>query len=495
MVVWYSDAPRACDVCDGGEMSGYTAAAILCSLFLAGAEGSTGPDGVLRTVFTESQGLVLNPDCGWVAYNYEDGYNLRTRVAGGKEPFRFASAVYTRHASIAWENDTGGFEDSRPLKLLENWIAHERHVALRVYANGVNDLPSRLRADPPTFSYRKGGETHRRVRYWNDTYVAEHRRLVRFLGERLADCPYVAYVDIGGVGNTGGEWFCVPTDEFRRAGLDSDRLAGLVRTFVEMYREAFPHVRLFISYDCLAGELRPDVVELLQRNRVGLRDDGLGGWPYPRQSPRRKEWPMPELWPEMPVLFECGGKGGGVYGFVQRGEDPEAVLKWVCRLSPPTYVNLGGSETASAKACAEMEDLLLRCGRRLGYRFALAEASCPAVLSQGQAFEVSMKWANRGGAPCYADRQIEVSFCTLEGGQVGAIVARPEPLTTQWGPGRQVGVRLRFSLPEGIAPGEYALKVRMLFGDPRDAGRAVNLATVGADDEGRYTVGVVRVAD
>ena len=81
--------------------------------------------------------------------------------------------------------------------------------------------------------------------------VEDHRRLVSFLAERMGDSPYLAYVDIGGVGNTGGEWFLSPEDPYVRAGYDDEAHLELVRTFVTMYREAFPRTRLFISYDCI----------------------------------------------------------------------------------------------------------------------------------------------------------------------------------------------------------------------------------------------------
>ena len=32
--------------------------------------------------FEESSRFLTNPDCGWIAYNYEDSYDLRKAVVG-----------------------------------------------------------------------------------------------------------------------------------------------------------------------------------------------------------------------------------------------------------------------------------------------------------------------------------------------------------------------------------------------------------------------------
>lgn len=474
------------------------AATIILTLSCLGPVAASSPAGqFVHKEFEESDELLLNPDCGWVAYNYEDGYAFRKRVAGGREPFALASVMYTRHPSKGWEDEQGGLEGSQPLRLLENWMSHGRHVAFRIYANSVRDLPERLRGSAQTFTYRRKGETRSGLTYWDPAYVEHHRKLVRFLGKRLGTSPYLAFVDVGGVGNTGGEWFFAPSEAFRQAGLDDETHFRLVRSFVEMYRAAFPGTRLFISYECVAGagSRRADVMDLLLRHDVGLRDDGLGGWPFPRREPPLDTWPMPTFWPRLPVLFEGGGQGGGgVYGWVREGKDPERILQWAFERTRPTYINMGGNETVSEKACAELPELLVRYGRKLGYRFVLLRAACPAVLERGQVSELEMTWANRGIAPCYADHRIEITLCDPTGAAVLTTASAPEPATTQWAPGRELKARVRFSLPATVPTGDYVLKVSMLSGDARAPARRVKIGTRGCDEDGRYSLGPVRVA-
>ena len=447
--------------------------------------------------FEESYELILNPDRGWIAYNYEDSYDLRKRVAGGVEPFALASVVYTRHPRNAWEDAEGNFENSPPLKLLKDWIDHRRHVSFRIYVNTMGHLPPSLRAKVQAIPHTEGGKKTPLVKYWDPAYVEDHRRLVEFLGKRLGDSPHLAFVDIGAVGNTGGEWYFGPLRVFQRAGLDDEKLFELVETFVEMYRKAFPKTRLFISYECIAkaGKKREDVLALLARHHIGIRDDGLGGWPYPKKRPPTSSWPMPTLWEKMPVLFEGSGGRGGVYGWHARGKDPQRILDWAFQKSPPSYVNIGGSETVCEKACSELRELLVKYGRRLGYRFVMLTAEYPQRLQRGQKSQVKIIWTNRGIAPCYADRKIELSFHDGKGKRMTALAVPPEPPTTEWRPGKFVHVRVPFTVPDALAEGEYVLKLAMLLGDPRQPREAVTLANKGADPDGRYALGTALLTD
>lgn len=451
----------------------------------------------VRRQFAESEELLRNPECGWVAYNYEDGYALRKRAAEGQEPFRFASVLYTRHPAKAWEDGEGALEGSAPIRLLEDWMEHDWDVAFRIYANGLGDLPARFRDGTKTLADLGVQGRENAIAYWDESYVEEHRRLVEWLGERLAGNPHLAYVDIGGVGNTGGEWHFAPKSAYRQAGLDDDSTYELVATFVQMYREAFPDARLLIGYDCIghSGQRRGDVIDLLKENDVGVRDDNLGGWPYPRAYPPISQWPMAGLWRRMPVAFDGGGKGGGVYGWALQEKDPERVLKWVFRHSPPTYVNLGGAESASEKACAEMPELLSKYGKKLGYRFVLLEAECRKLWAPVDTVELKMRWANRGGALCYDNKPLQVFLMDGEGQVVHTWEIQPDPPTSAWRPESERTVRAELKVPIGLRPGEYTLRLSLLLGDPRAPERTVPIATRGADEDGRLTVGTVRIAE
>jgi hypothetical protein len=470
-------------------------AQLLLALALCAASGHPASGQTVQTRFEESDAFIMNPDCGWVAYNYEDSYDARSGIAGGGAPFAYASVIYTRHPREAWRDAAGGFAQSAPVKLLQDWMDHRRDVAFRIYANTMDDLPPALRPDVDGVSYPSGGGSASGIAYWDEDYIADHRQLVQRLGQRFDGSPYLAFVDVGGVGNTGGEWYLDPREPFARAGLDDERFYGLVKSFVEMYRQAFPRTRLFISYECVAkaGARRQDVVDLLVKNDIGVRDDGLGGWPYPRQNVPAEEWPMPTLWQKLPACFEGGG--GGIFTSRRAGREPDRVLDWLFKQCPPTYVNIGGSETICQRVSRDMPAMLERYGNRIGYRLALLSASVPAELKRGGSARLQMQWANRGIAPCYTQDRLEVSLFDAHGSFILAEAVDLEPSTREWAPGQEVTVQAAFGVPATVPAGDYALRLRLLTGTATGTTRAVQVATKGADAEGRFAVGTVHVTD
>jgi len=463
--------------------------ALLC-VTAKGAEVET-----VKKVFTESNALVINPDCGWVAYNYEDSYATRQQIAQGREPFALASVIYTRHPVSAWENEDGSFEGSAPLKLLEDWSQHGRAVGFRIYANTADHLPEHVRDAVEIIDPLETRGEAVRIAYWDPNYIAHHRKLVEFLGKQLSNSPLLAYVDIGGVGDTGGEWFFENRHPYDRTGLTDEIFLDMLKSFITMYRQAFPQTRLFISYDAIvqAKSKHKEALALILENDIGVRDDGLGGWPWPREHAPPESWPMPKFWPDVPVLFEGSGRGGGVYGWKMQRKDPARILRWALRKCHPSYINLGGAETTSEKACAELKDLLLKYGRKLGYRFVLLEASYPARLKPGATATISMRWANRGTSPCYADRKMELSLCDDAATPVATIQAMPDPPTTAWAPESEQDLSMTLSIPETVTSREYKLRIGILMGNPRAPKQWVKTATANAEDNGQITIGGIQI--
>ena len=463
--------------------------ALLCAT-AKGAEVET-----VKKMFAESDRLVINSDCGWVAYNYEDSYATRKQIAENQEPFALASVMYTRHPVSAWENEDGSFDSSPPLNLLEDWMQTGRHVAFRIYANTADDLPAHVRESVGVIDPLETKGDIVRIAYWDPDYIAHHRKLVEFLGKHFSASSRLAYVDIGGVGDTGGEWYFGNRRAYDRTGLTDEIYLDMLKSFVNMYKEAFPQTRLFIAYDAIiqAKSRHEEALALILENNIGVRDDGLGGWPWPREHPPPETWPMPRFWPDVPVLFEGSGRGGGVYGWKMQRKDGVRILRWALRKCRPSYINIGGAETTSEKACAELKDLLLKYGRKLGYRFVLLEATYPTRLKPGATATIRMRWVNRGMSPCYADRKMELSLCDDAGTPVTAIQAMPDPPTTAWAPDSEQDVSMALSIPEIIEPGEYKLRVGILMGHPQAPERLLKTATANAETNGYITIGSIQI--
>ena len=236
-----------------------------------------------------------------------------------------------------------------------------------------------------------------------------------------------------------------------------------------------------------------EALGLLLTNNVSVRDDGLGGWPYGKGKVPFEAWPMALMWHKGPVLFEGSGRGGGVYGWRRQGKDPAAVLDWVIEHSPPTYLNIAGSESGSEKAIAELGDLLNEYGRKIGYRFVLRAVRHPISARSGGEVELQTVWFNTGAAPCYTDQRIEVVLTDKQGDTALRAVVLPKPSTREWGPNRQTIAAVRFDVPKDLDGGEYTMRLKMLTGRPLDPDRAVPIASEGADAEGRFEIGPLYV--
>ncbi len=233
-------------------------------------------------------------------------------------------------------------------------------------------------------------------------------------------------------------------------------------------------------------------MSLLKEHGIGVRDENLGEWPYPRSRPPLREWPVPLFWRDVPVLFEISGKkGGGIYGWKKQGNTPEEILKWTLRMSRPSYINLGGTAAASAQACAEMPAFLLSHSPLLGYRFVLQRISFPASVETGGKLRLRAMWSNRGRAPCYRSYEMEVSLWNEDGQRAAVMYGEPDPPTTDWRPLEEVTARLEVNVPPEVSRGTYTVKVRLIRNRSASPPVAVETATQGADGKGRFEGGTL----
>ena len=313
-----------------------------------------------------------------------------------------------------------------------------------------------------------------------------------------ADSPYLAFVDIGGVGNTGGEWLSGPAGARSPGqGWTTSAYYSLVKTFVEMYRQAFPDTRLYISYECIvrAGARRQDVERPAAEERRGRarRRPGRLALPAHRRAAGRLA--------DAHALAEAARLlRGGRRGHLQRqparpraGPDPGLALQAV-----PAHLRQPGRRRrrTSQRACKDMPAMLERYGRRLGYRLALLSASVPA--------QAEARRCRRGhgcSGPTAAWRRAtrrtgsRSPSSTGAGRFVLAVAVAPAAGGARSGcpASRYWSVRAPFECPANVPAGDYSLKLRLLFGRRGGPTRPVKVATKGADADGRYTVGTVHV--
>ncbi|MCC6445816.1 MAG: DUF4832 domain-containing protein [Armatimonadetes bacterium] len=143
---------------------------------------------------------------------------------------------------------------------------------------------------------------------------------------------------------------------------------------------------------------------------------------------------------------------------------------------------------------SENADAVGRINLCLGYRLQLDEAAWPPSARRSEGLEIAARWQNAGVAPSLPGGFPAWSLFNARG-ELCAVLADAGWNVRQLAPNpsgqpQPMERRLRFSLPPGLAPGEYELRVSV--GGPDGTPR---LALPLPQDDGhrRYSLGTVRL--
>lgn len=282
--------------------------------------------------------------------------------------------------------------------------------------------------------------------YGSEVFRQAHRELIAALGQRYADDPQVAFIELGSLGHW-GEWH-VDTG----AGIAPFPSQAITDTYVQDYLNVFSPHQLLLR--------RP--YEIGRDQGLGLYNDSFGlpqsheewlSWiAEGYQSDQNGEWlpAMPDFWLSAPSGGEFSpSQEDGWYFSADQFSTTLQLLKQshTTFLGPnaPAYGELSGTEAENLRT------LLAEMGYSLGVR------SCKiwrtAFFSTLQA---ELTWENTGLAPLYADWPVALELRD-ETGQAVWSSRRSIPFS-QWGPGSHT-VQLSLSGTETLPPGNYSLWV------------------------------------
>ena len=103
---------------------------------------------------------------------------------------------------------------------------------------------------------------------------------------------------------------------------------------------------------------------------------------------------------------------------------------------------------------------------RLGYRFELTRLAHTASAAPGETIGLRLELVNRGWARLHNARPVQLLLRHEESGQIVRIpLAGVDP--RQWTPGQAILIKLRVTLPAGLASGHHALLLALPDEDPR----------------------------
>lgn len=471
-------------------------ASVLCAPVLAGA----GP--AERTVVRpkDTGAALVNPQMGWTFHfssNVPEHYGGRLAPSDTLEDFPGLAVIYIRLPWAFIEPEEGRFEWSMVDAPAQRWIDHGKRIALR-----FSCTETWLEYATPRWVEEAGARGHRfrpgtldpagpffEPDYADPIFLDKLESFLRAVAARYDGSPHVDFIDVGSFGVWGeGHTF------------SSTRLyypPAVLRKHIDLHARLFEKTLLAVNDDFaffgppgteldISRYPGKDTIRYAFEKGLTLRDDSILVQPPPRQYFSAGLADL--FWRSRPVILECqhygpsrdSGAWGDGHWYMQAVEDYHA-----------SYVSI---HWWPREFLREQRDLITRINRRLGYRLRLVEASWPSRVEPGEEFEVELRWANAGVAPCYPGGHGALTLEDPEGGIVAVLVDEMHDVrdlrVAPPGKAPAMAWRARFTLPRGTRPGrcDVLVSVGDRIGTPRIA-----LPLKSGDGRRRYRLGAIEV--
>ena len=470
---------------------------------LPGGTGSENGQAVRRSELIDHGGALINPSMGWTMHFYSNitsNYGSRLAPSDALEWFEGCSTVYLRLPWAYIESEDGVFDWSIVDTPAQRWISRGGRVAFRFTTSeswldyATPRWVEAAGAAMVRYRFGEGPDSDGPLRdpvYDDPIFLAKLERFLAMAGARYNGDPNVAFIDVGtfgtwGEGHTGGA-----------SRLDPQREQQCAKIHADLHRKYFPNTLLCISDDVIGHNTPGDdfpLMEYFRSQQITLRDDSILVQPSPNC------WYHAGLaqhfWPHWPVILEHEHLGSSV----ERGAWDDELLIQSVEEYHAAYMSIHWWPDIEWE---RLRDTVRRINRRLGYRLQLRSIEWPKSVAVGEPFEVTMRWANAGVAPCYPGGFAALTLKDTAGGIVSLFTdesfdlrelgvaesAESAPITSRT-------ARFRIS-PHGpvTPPGEYDVYVSVgrRDGTPVIALPHGNPGSDGSDGHRRYHVGRITI--
>ena len=369
---------------------------------------------------------LINPGMGWICFYYSNrlwAYGTLEEPGDTLDWFPGCSTVYFRLPWCLLEPEEGKFRWDLIDSLANPWIEKGRKIALRItasenrYVYATPEWVKNAGAKGVFYTYpqKSAGsdassaeELKKRPQLWDPkfddpVFLEKLDHFLEAMAKRYNGNPDVAFIDIGsfglwGEGHTGFS-----------SKLSKEDTERIVKKHIDLYTKHFPDTLLAVSDDVVSSQ-KPNesfpATDYAFSKGVTLRDDSI----LVQKSP--KHWHHSKMaqkfWPTLPVIIEHEH-----YDLtLPRGTwDKELLLRSVEEYHA-SYMSIHGWPKPYYQ---DNHDIIDRINRRLGYRLELREISYPKTIALDTPFDVAMKWANAGVAPCLPNGYVTVTLKNQEG--------------------------------------------------------------------------------
>lgn len=309
--------------------------------------------------------------------------------------------------------------------------------------------------------------------YENEVFRQAHRALIAALGQRYADDPQVAFIELGSLGHW-GEWH-VDTG----AGIAPFPTQDITDGYVQDYLDVFSPDRLLLRRPYTIGR---DQGLGLYNDSFGLPDshrEWLSWITEGYRSDQNGEWlpAMPDFWRKAPSGGEFSPRQEDGWYFSEGQFSTTLALleqSHTTFLGPnaPAYGELSGTEEENLRT------LLAEMGYTLGVR------NCTVWrVPFSSTLQAELTWENTGLAPLYADWPIALELRDETGRSVWS--GQASAPFSEWAPGRHT-ITLSLKGAGALPHGGYTLWAGIV--DPLTGVPGVALQTETANDGALYRI-------
>lgn len=341
-----------------------------------------------------------------VTITYKDDNEAYVNPLMGYAPSATSSSLAERYSlvyvNLLWselEPEEGVFDwqTIEDKYSLPRWKDEGKKLVLRF----VCDLPSsEEHMDIPQWLYDKTGDGEFYnieygkgycPNYNNKTFIEEHAKAIKEIGNHFSQDDFLAYVELGSLGHW-GEWHT-----YYPAGIPRIPKTSVREEYVEHYVDAFPYAKLlmrrpFSELPDGAGVFN-DMVGHDQDTFVWLQWIKEGG-DYDSTGEEGAIVAKPDIWNTAPV----GGEFTSSIPMKNMLGINKAVTLSMIDNSHMTFIGPKIPDVKENESLLEASNEVLT---HIGYRYMVSSLNIKRVSSKEMALQITMK--NNGAAPIYYD--------------------------------------------------------------------------------------------
>jgi len=467
--------------------------------------------GIGFMTFQRFNGDALNEGTGWTEGNPIVYQEFHGSLANKDYPP--TSIAYFR---IYWrfiEPEKGQFRWDLIDKALETARQRGQTLMLRIAPYGTakeNDVPEWYRKQTgEAFPSGLHGGWQATTEKWatnpeNPAYTREFGGMIRQLGERYDGNPDLELVDIATVGawgeGAGSELLSTATREsLLDSYLDSFHKTPLVLQPGDKRMVAYTmsRARRGEGGNALALASGPGLSgSVVQGPPVGWRADCLGdmGGFSPTENIMTDIYPqaivglgLSDAWKTAPVSMEA-------CWVMQHWKNNGWNLKYIMDQSIKWHMSSFNAKSSPVPAewDAEVKNWL----NRMGYRFVLRRFAYSSVIGVNRKLQFTSWWENKGNAPAYRGYRLALRLRPnalqpdASRGNGESTVLVTDANIRSWMPGDSLYDDAVF-LPPTLEDGDYKIDLALL--DPLTNQPKIKLAIAGAEPDGWYAMGTIKV--